>query len=97
MQHLRGRIAKSDVRTTYHVPTHPALCLGTSVPRQKWIVSLKHLSHYSCTVTNLLSIIIEAARYSAAFYNYLEERLRRRRKRWRLRVNGNGKLWPMEC
>ena len=45
MQHLRGRIAKSDVRTTYvprttyvrtyHVPTHPALCLGTSVPRQK--------------------------------------------------------------
>ena len=34
--HLRGRIAKSDVRT--YVPprtTHPALCLGTSVPRQK--------------------------------------------------------------
>ena len=34
MQHLRGRIAKSDVPRTY-VPTHPALCLGTSVPRQK--------------------------------------------------------------
>ena len=33
MQHLRGRIAKSDVRT--YVPTHPALCLGTSLPRQK--------------------------------------------------------------
>ena len=44
MQHLRGRIAKSDVRTTYHVPrttyvpTHPALCLGTSVPRQKIVI-----------------------------------------------------------
>ena len=39
MQHLHGRIAKSDVRTTYvprtYVLTHPALCLGTSVPRQK--------------------------------------------------------------
>ena len=42
MQHLRGRIAKSDVPRTYvrthvrtYVPTHPALCLGTSVPRQK--------------------------------------------------------------
>ena len=47
MQHLRGRIAKSDVPRTYvrtyvgthvrtYVPTHPALCLGTSVPRQKF-------------------------------------------------------------
>ena len=41
MQHLRERIAKSDVRTTY-VPTHPALCLSTSVPRQKLSAESEH-------------------------------------------------------
>ena len=40
MQHLRGRIAKSDVPPRTYVPrtyvrTYVPTCLGTSVPRQK--------------------------------------------------------------
>jgi len=62
---------------------------------KKWIVSLKHLSSYNCTVTNLLSIVTELARFTEAVYHYHEHR-RSRRGGWR--ENGNGKygLWNVE-
>ena len=62
---------------------------------KKWIVSLKYLSSYSCTVTNLLSFITELARFTEAVYHYHEHRRSRGEGGERMAMASYG-LWNVE-